>query len=255
IDESIVGVPVLAQKLVHIQATIISKCLPDIVRKINDKLSYNIAELNKMPQNLSTVAEAMTVFMRIIGFSKESLRKILLRGELMNTRMVLDETKGIGLPNFLPRTAFHVVLQKKVKEISKTPANFIAEVWGYIETVVETVFMDHLEMEMLADYTCSPDYMSDWGKLMAQQNVFMEAFDMKMRITAYWKVVLKRFVDSMALHLLLSVQNLVNRDMEEEIFKSPSAARKREKLNRSIKTLKESKEVVAQIMDRITVDD
>ncbi|KAI8546577.1 hypothetical protein RHMOL_Rhmol07G0129500 [Rhododendron molle] len=97
---------------------------------------------------------------------------------------------------------------------------------------------------------------------------------MKMRITAYWKVVLKRFVDSMALHLLLSVQNLVNRDMEEEIVselmgsqrggpdvlqrmleESPSAARKRERLNRSIKTLKESKEVVAQIMDRITVAD
>ncbi|XP_058222946.1 dynamin-related protein 4C-like [Rhododendron vialii] len=379
IDESIVGVPVLAQKLVHIQAMIISKCLPDIVQKINDKLSYNIAELNKMPQNLSTVAEAMTVFMRIIGFSKESLRKILLRGEfdeypdvknmhctarlvemlneysielqksaenkstenfLMDEIRVLDETKGIGLPNFLPRTAFLVVLQKKVKEISKTPVNFIAEVWGYIQTVVETVFMDHcedypplqsatrrathnlvakmkrksfdrvmetVEMERLADYTCSPEYMSDWGKLMAQQNVFMEvmndhskptkikiegfgeievghlrglsdvreqAFDMKMRITAYWKVVLKRFVDSMALHLLLSVQNLVNRDMEEEIVselmgsqgggpgvlqrmleESPSAARKRERLNRSIKTLKESKEVVAQIMDRITIDD
>ncbi|KAH7862152.1 hypothetical protein Vadar_000760 [Vaccinium darrowii] len=380
IDESIVGVPVLAQKLVHIQATIISKCLPEIVRKINDKLSYNISELNKMPQNLSSVAEAMTVFMRIIGFSKESLRKILLRGEfdeypdekkmhctarlvemlneysielqksaenkstenfLVDEIRVLDETKGIGLPNFLPRTAFLVVLQKKVKEISKTPVNFIAEVWDYIETVLITVFMNHcenypqlhsatrrathnlvakmkhksfervmeiVEMERLADYTCSTEYMSDWGKLMAQQNVFMEvmndhstptkitiegfgdvevghlrghnsdvreqAFDMKMRITAYWKVVLKRFVDSMALHLLLSVQNLVNRDMEEEIVtelmgsqgggpsaiqrmleESPSSAKKRERLNKSIKLLKESKEVMAQIIDRISVDD
>ncbi|KAI8546576.1 hypothetical protein RHMOL_Rhmol07G0129400 [Rhododendron molle] len=112
----------------------------------------------------------------------------------MDEIRVLDETKGIGLPNFLPRSAFLVVLQKKVKEISKAPVNFIAEVWGYIETVVETVFMDHcedypplqsatrratqnlvakmkrksfdrvmetVEMEMLADYTCSPEYMSD----------------------------------------------------------------------------------------------
>lgn len=212
--------------------------------------------------------------------------------------------------------------------------------WSYIEFVVTTVFMNHcenfpqlqsamrratqnlaekmkeksfervkeiVEMEKLADYTCSPDYMSDWGKLMAQQNLFTEAlndpyrstritiegfgqvevehlrshsnvreqaFDMKMRITAYWKVVVKRLVDSMALHLLLHVRNLVDRDMEVEIVnelmgsqvggagaiqrmleESPSAAKKRERLNKSIKLLKESKEVVAQIMDRIAIDD
>lgn len=34
IDESIVGIPVLANKLVQIQATIISKCLPNIVKQI-----------------------------------------------------------------------------------------------------------------------------------------------------------------------------------------------------------------------------
>ncbi|XP_058226127.1 dynamin-related protein 4C-like [Rhododendron vialii] len=379
IDKSIVGVPVLAQKLVHIQATIISKCLPEIVRKINDKLNSSMSELNKMPQHLSSVSEAMTVFMRIIGFSKESLRKILMRGEfdeypedrkmhctarlvemlnqyagelqksaenkltenfLMDEMRVLDEVKGIGLPNFLPRTAFLVILQKKVKEISKTPVDFMAKVWDYIETVLITVFMNHcknypqlqsamrrathnlvakikdesldrvmeiVEMENLADYTCSPEYMSDWGKLMAQQNLFMEvmndhskptrimvegfgeievghlcghsdvleqAFDMKMRITAYWKVVLKRLVDSMALHLLLRIRNLVDHDIEAEIVnelmgspvggpgaiqrmleESPSAAKKRERLNRSIKLLKDSKEVVAHIIDRITVVD
>ncbi|KAI8546584.1 hypothetical protein RHMOL_Rhmol07G0130200 [Rhododendron molle] len=81
IDESMVGVPVLAQKLVQIQATIISRCLPDIVWRINEKLNASISELNKMPQNLSSVAEAMMAFMRIIGSSKESLKKILLRGE------------------------------------------------------------------------------------------------------------------------------------------------------------------------------
>ncbi|KAB2607685.1 dynamin-related protein 4C-like [Pyrus ussuriensis x Pyrus communis] len=37
--------------------------------------------LNKMPKSLSSVAEAMTAFMQIIGLAKESLRKILLRGE------------------------------------------------------------------------------------------------------------------------------------------------------------------------------
>ncbi|KAI8546583.1 hypothetical protein RHMOL_Rhmol07G0130100 [Rhododendron molle] len=92
-----------------------------------------------------------------------------------------------------------------------------------------------------------------------------------MRITAYWKVVLKRFVDSMGLHLLRSVQNLVNRDMEIEVVnefmglhnggierileESPAVAKKRERLYKSIKLLKDSNDVVAEIMDRITVED
>ncbi|KAI8546592.1 hypothetical protein RHMOL_Rhmol07G0131000 [Rhododendron molle] len=371
---------VLAQKLVQIQGKIISKCLPDIVRKINDKLNSNVSELSKMPQNVSSVAEAMTVFMRIICLSKDCLRKILVRGEfdeypedktmhctarlfeklnqfadelqksaenkstenfLGDEMTVLDEAKRIELPNFLPHTAFLVILQRKVEKISNTPIDFMEKVWNYIETVVTNVFMKHcenypqlqsamrraihslvakmkaksfdrvmefVEMEKHTDYTCSPEYMSDWGKLMAQQNNFIErvngpyyyseitiegfgniqighlrglsnvreqeqAFDMKMRITAYWKVVLKRLVDSLALHLQLHVRNLVDRHMEPEIVnelmgsqgggpdaiqrmleESPSAALKRERLNKSIKLLKDSKEVVAQIMDRINFD-
>ncbi|KAG5539893.1 hypothetical protein RHGRI_020198 [Rhododendron griersonianum] len=376
-DESMVGIPVLAQKLVQIQGTIISKCLPDIVRKINDKLNSNVSELSKMPQNVSSVAEAMTVFMRIICLSKDCLRKILLRGEfdeypedktmhctarlfeklnefddelqksaenkltenfLVDEMKVLDEAKRIELPNFLPHTAFLVILQKKVEQISNTPIDFMEKVWNYIEIVVTNVFTKHcenypqlhlatrraihslvakmkaksfdrvmefVEMEKLTDYTCSPEYMSDWGKLMAQQKSFIErinnyysitiegfgniqighlhglsnvreqeqAFDMKMRITAYWKVVLKRLVDNLALHLQLHVRNLVDRHMEPEIVnelmgsqgggpgaiqrmleESPSTAKKRERLNKSIKLLKDSKEVVAQIMDKIAFD-
>ncbi|KAL1291604.1 hypothetical protein HN51_060139 [Arachis hypogaea] len=81
IDKSIVGVPVLAQRLVQVQGMIISKTLPEIVKKINEKLTYNLSELDKLPVNLTCVADAMTAFMHIIGLSKESLRKILLRRE------------------------------------------------------------------------------------------------------------------------------------------------------------------------------
>ncbi|KAI6684396.1 hypothetical protein NL676_030309 [Syzygium grande] len=78
IDKSIVGVPVLAQKLMQIQATIMAKCLPNIVKKINDKLNANVAKLNRMPKNLSSVEEAMMAFVQILGSAKESLRKVLL---------------------------------------------------------------------------------------------------------------------------------------------------------------------------------
>ncbi|KAI8025040.1 Dynamin-related protein 4C [Camellia lanceoleosa] len=274
-----------------------------------------------MPQNLSSVVEAMTVFMRIIGLSKESLRKFFLRGEfdefpdeknmhctarlaemlneyseelqksavnkstenfLMDEIWVLDGRKGIGLPNFLTRTSFLIILQRKVEEIANTPVDFMAKVWNYIESVVISVLLYHcdsyrqllsstrraahnliakmkeksfdrvmeiIEMEKLTDYMCSPEYMTEWAKFMAQQNAFTEvmndnfkpsqvtiegfgeievghlrfhsstteqAFDMKMRITAYWKIVLKRLVDSLALHLV-SINELVNRNMEIEI--------------------------------------
>ncbi|KAI3417124.1 ABC transporter domain-containing protein [Psidium guajava] len=376
IDKSIVGVPVLAQKLTQIQATIMANCLPDIVKKINDKLNANVAELKRMPKDLSLVAEAMTAFMQILGSAKESLRKVLLRGEfdeypeeknmhctarlvemlnqfsdelqncpendprtnfLLEELEVLEDTKGIGLPNFLPRTAFLTLLQRKVKGISSKPPSFVARVWDYIEGVVIRVLMRHsenypllqssirraasnlinkmkekamdrmmeiVEMEKLTDCTCNPKYISEWNNLMSQKNKFMDkfnhrsrpsnidlegigvvevgnlrdrkeqipkAFDLKMRITAYWKIVLGRFVDSMALHLLFDVQNLVNTKMEAEIVgeligpnvsgfermleEAPSVAAKRNKLNRSVRLLRESAAAVAKIMDRIDCGD
>ncbi|KAM0977657.1 hypothetical protein ACFX13_013985 [Malus domestica] len=372
IDKSIVGIPVLAQKLVQIQANSIARNIPEIVKKINNRLNFCIMELNKMPKSLSSVAEAMTAFMQIIGLAKESLRKILLRGEfeeyaednrmhctarlvemlnqysdelhrcaetdaksnfLMEEIKILEEAKGISLPNFLPRNAFLIILQGKVNEISSIPIAFEEKVWNYIEEVVISVLMHYtdnyhqlqlsarraghslmakmkersikwmlelVEMEKLTDYTCDGDYVSEWNKLMASQNEFIDgvltdemkpsiidiegivevgvlrkyphvlaqAYDLKMRMIAYWKVVLRRLVDSMALHLQLSVFNLVNKEMEAEIVnelmgpygggiermleESPAVAVKREKLNKSIKKLRDSKEVVAKIMDSIT---
>uniref|UniRef100_A0A2N9G2Y8 GED domain-containing protein n=1 Tax=Fagus sylvatica TaxID=28930 RepID=A0A2N9G2Y8_FAGSY len=407
IDKSMVGVPVLAQKLVQIQAESIAKNLPEIVKSINEKLNLNVAELKGMPKKMSSLSEAMTVFMQIIGSAKESLRKILLRGEfdeypdekkmhctarlvemlnhysvelhrnaesnpaknfLMEEIMVLEETKGIWLPNFLPHTAFLTVLQRKVNGISSIPISFAKKVWNYVEEVVISVIMDHsvnypqlqlsfrragqnliakmkersvdwvmeiVEMEKLTDYTCNPEYLSDWNKRMSYQHSFLkavlpaeewpsipmavppslskvgipeqkcpsiglrcenrpsfsnlylegfgeievkkirqyphfhphvlqQAFDMKMRMTAYWKIVLRRLVDCMALHLQLSVSKLVNKELEEEIVaelmgagggiermldESPSVDAKRLKINKSIELLQKSKEVVAKIMD------
>ncbi|XVE90525.1 hypothetical protein DITRI_Ditri20bG0084900 [Diplodiscus trichospermus] len=184
IDKSIVGVPVLAQKLVEIQARIIGKCLPVIVKNISDKLSANVSELEKMPKALTSVADAMTAFMRIIGATKESLRKLLLRGEfdeypddrtkhgtarlvemlnefsvelhnceqsdptkdfLIEEINVLEDAKGIGLPNFLPRNAFLRILQKKVDQISNMPIEFAEKVWDYIDKAVTSVLVRHLE--------------------------------------------------------------------------------------------------------------
>ncbi|KAF9606772.1 hypothetical protein IFM89_028148 [Coptis chinensis] len=327
-----------------------------------------------MPQNLACIADAMTAFMRILGSAKESMRKVLVRGEfdehpdelemhctarmadmlndfsedlhsksdnwcskykfLMEEIRLLEETKVIGLPNFLPRTVFLTLLQRRVKEISETPIDFVRKLWNYIEDVVLKILTIHSEsypqlqnstrraahnlilkmkqssvdrvremigMEKNADYTCNPEYTSTWNALMSQQSNFMkalsdqsnpvkftlseyeevdighlryeeesvvqQAYDMNMRLTSYWKIVLERLVDSLGLHLLFSVQNLVNKEMEGEILnelmgpdsggiqrlleESPSVASRREKLKKSIKLLKDSEEIVSKIMDKI----
>ena len=58
IDEDIVGIPVLAQKLMLIQATMIGRCLPEIVRKINMKMETAVLELNKLPMVMASTGEA-----------------------------------------------------------------------------------------------------------------------------------------------------------------------------------------------------
>ncbi|KAJ4846250.1 Dynamin- protein 4C [Turnera subulata] len=373
IDKSMVGISVLAQKLVHIQATLIAKCLPDIVRKIHDKLNANISDLKRLPKTLSSPAEALTTLMGIIGAVKDSLKKLLVNGEydeypdenqmhcsarlvemfnkyssdlnnspesdptrdfLIAEVRVLDEGKRIELPNFVPRNAFLAVLQPKVHRISHIPVDFVVKIWDYIEEVVISVLMHQSEnyhqleastrracrnlmekmkeksinwvlevvqMEKLSDYTCSPEYVTEWNKLMAAQQVFFDlveknqgsninieglglvvvkddlrgympvlrqAYDLKMRMTAYWKVVMRRLVDSMALYLQLSIRNLVNNELEKEIVnqlmttyngqiekmleESPAIAAKREKLNASIRLLKHSKDLLANIMDNLT---
>ncbi|BBG96608.1 Dynamin related protein 4C [Prunus dulcis] len=75
IDKSMVGIQVLADKLVQIQAVSIARNLPVIVKKINDKLNSYLSELNKLPKTLSTVAEAMTVLCRSLEHPKNHLRR------------------------------------------------------------------------------------------------------------------------------------------------------------------------------------
>ncbi|GJU86828.1 dynamin-related protein 4C-like protein [Tanacetum coccineum] len=182
IDSSMVSIPVLANKLVQIQADIISKCLPDIIKKINEKLNASISELNKLPITLTTVPDAMVAFMQIVGSLKETLQRILIRDEFdqyqddnqmhcnarlvemldefsieLNTSIkfsedflveemkVLEEANGIRLPNFLPHSVFLCLLQRKVNTISDMPVSFVDKVWSYLETVCVRVLIDRCD--------------------------------------------------------------------------------------------------------------
>ncbi|RLN41401.1 dynamin-related protein 4C-like [Panicum miliaceum] len=368
IDKSMVGIPVLAQRLMQIQATIIARCLPDIVKQINDRLIRSRTELDQMPPDLNNTGDAVRVFFRIVKKVCTSLEKILVRAEfdaylddcyfhgtarmaemlnryarrdelfLMEEISVLQETMGINFPNFLPRSAFHVMLKKKVEMVGQAPQDLVNEVWEYVEDLVMKILLQHsknfpqvqsscrlaiqslmekararsaqhvkelIEMELVADYTVNPEYMKTWAAVMEGQKKFMEsvennskptnkitlegfgevdvchlrmhadlaeqAFDLRARLTAYWKIIVLRLVDGLALHVVRGVKRLVENDLEEELADQllgnnmagvermlsplPSTGTKRDRLKKTIVLLQQSKEVVANIMDRISARD
>ncbi|KAJ4776644.1 Dynamin-related protein 4C [Rhynchospora pubera] len=105
------------------------------------------------------------------------------------------------------------------------------------------------------------------GHLRTHVNVAEEAFDIRMRMTAYWKTIVLRLVDGVALHILHAVKCLVEDELEKELIdeligskkdglekmleESLATASKRDRLEKSVELLKQSKDVVANIMDRI----
>ncbi|KAJ0977410.1 hypothetical protein J5N97_012884 [Dioscorea zingiberensis] len=168
----------------QIQAASIAKCLPDIVKKINVKLGFNVAELDNMPRRLSTVADAMRAFMNVLSSMKETLKKILVRREydeylddfemhgvarigdmlnqyskelpknllvirtdgkfMMEEIQVLEEAKTVvGLPDFLPESAFKTLIKRKIDGIFHLSLEFVNRVWNYIEEVVIKVMVRH----------------------------------------------------------------------------------------------------------------
>ncbi|KAG7585143.1 Dynamin central domain [Arabidopsis thaliana x Arabidopsis arenosa] len=353
IDDEIVGIPVLAQKLTQIQATMITRCLPDIVQRINEKMDNSTAELNKLPKVMTSTREALFTLLHIIDDQcmHSTARLADMLGQfsanlqahpqtvtdefMMDEIKVLEECKSIGLPNFIPRSAFLAILSQRVDAIHTKPVQFIRETLDYIEGVLLSVLTKYsenfpqiqsslkragrnlitkikeqsvnrvieiIEMEKLTDYTCNPEYMTVYTQKIAAQGSFItavqsnnsnmcnlnasgfgnvqishlrkydaqllrQAFDMKVRITSYWIIVVLRIVDSIALYLQFSVKNLVNSQLQKEngeelvnssgggeiekmLEEPPSMASKREKLKNSIKLLKESKDAVAAIVDQ-----
>ncbi|GJS81829.1 hypothetical protein Tco_0748370 [Tanacetum coccineum] len=107
-----------------------------------------------------------------------------------------------------------------------------------------------IEMETSIYYTCDPRFMPSWSILMANHAQFLkafrnssklinilgygmvsvehlyalspiipdEAFDLKMKLTSYWKVVSKRLVDCLTLELFYRIRLMVDNEIEHEIF-------------------------------------
>ncbi|KAG2553179.1 hypothetical protein PVAP13_9KG515500 [Panicum virgatum] len=341
IDKSMVGIPVLAQRLMQIQATIIARCLPDIVKQINDRLIRSRTELDQMPPDLNNTRDAVRVFFHIVKKVCTSLEKILVRAEfdeypddcyfhgtariagmlnryakklptecpkrsdelfLMEEIHVLEETMGISLPNFLPRSAFHVMLKKKVEMVGQMPQDLVNDVWEYVvEDLVMKILLQHSENFPQVQPPCRLAIQSLMEKARARsaqhvkelieigaavmegQKKFMESVENNSKPTkitlegfgdvdvCHLRSIVLRFVDGLALHVVRGVKRLVENDLEEELADQllgnnmagvermlsplPSTGTKRDRLKKSIVLLQQSKEVVANILDRISAAD
>lgn len=173
IEKSMVGIPVLAAKLMQIQGRSISKSLPTVVKKIVSMLSERQTELTNLPQHLCSPGEANVLFYKRLKSMEESLNKILIEGDfkefeddremhctarlwemfegyysdLRNTGSMsgkflaketemLDEAKGVGLANFLSRPVFKNLLRSLVDEIAERSLELVFMVWEYMEIVI-----------------------------------------------------------------------------------------------------------------------
>ncbi|KAI9127156.1 hypothetical protein K1719_001715 [Acacia pycnantha] len=105
-------------------------------------------------------------------------------------------------------------------------------------------------MEKLTDHTSNPGYLVEYTKRMAQQDSFMkQVFDDEVAPST---VILKGVGEVEVGHLRKFrhvLQNAFDLKMKME---SPSVARKRAELNQSVQVLRESKEVLANIIDTIS---
>ncbi|KAL7160035.1 hypothetical protein ABFS83_01G068000 [Erythranthe nasuta] len=162
-DKSKVGIPALAEWLVSIQAGIIVRFLPEIVRKINNKLT-------------SFSQPCTTYYKHILDHAKDSLRKIFLQGEFdeypdengMHCTARLDEMLNMYSEALKPdaqdisncsekflideirileesESNFRVLLENKMEAISPISFIFVENVWDYVERVFVRVLSRHYE--------------------------------------------------------------------------------------------------------------
>lgn len=228
----------------QIQARSINKSLPTIVKKIDAMLSERQADLSNLPQNLCNSREADVAFVKVLNSMKECLNKIVIEGDfkqfqddkemhctarlremfesyyndLRNTGSIggkflaketemLEEAKGVGLPNFLSRPVFLNLLQRLVEQITDRSLELVFKVWEYMEKIIMQVidfYCDSypqlqsetrrvvqdlvqkmkeeceihvkklIQMEKLVDFTLSPFYMETYGRLLTSKVDFKE---------------------------------------------------------------------------------
>ncbi|PRQ21720.1 putative dynamin central domain, Dynamin superfamily [Rosa chinensis] len=117
---------------------------PEISKKINDKLTYSLLELHLLPIRISTVDEAFATFMQIMTLTKETLRKILVRGEF--DEFLDDEMHGTGkLAEMLKQFSDELDQFHHEYGLRDLKNNFLETKINYILNTRDAVKQDHVD--------------------------------------------------------------------------------------------------------------
>ncbi|CAH1449549.1 unnamed protein product [Lactuca virosa] len=122
IEKSMVGIPALATRLAKIHLVIILRCLPDIVKKINEGIYALDLELNQLPKNSMSIPDALTAFMHMVGSFKVTLQNILIKGEYDHE--YIDEKQMHCNPRLVQMLD---EFSKKLNSVVKFSENFLVE--------------------------------------------------------------------------------------------------------------------------------
>ncbi|MFS7984780.1 putative dynamin central domain, dynamin GTPase effector, Dynamin superfamily [Helianthus anomalus] len=169
IDKSLMGVRVVAQKLLLIQLESISKCLRELVWFINKDLNTCVVrhERSQQQHNFKTVSEAMPAFVQIINESQQSLGKLMFNEfdefpdeTQMDCRTRLremtsefsqklakqdEEVRALEERKGSLEQAFHFLFERKIADMSTITCTFVSRVWDYIGFVIIKVLELHAQ--------------------------------------------------------------------------------------------------------------
>ncbi|KAH1030393.1 hypothetical protein J1N35_042567 [Gossypium stocksii] len=255
--------------------------------KKNGKALFMVGEIGGNDYNYAfwqgkTIEEVKTMVPEVVETIKQATKRVIGYGA---TRLVVPGNFPIGcFPVYLTKyqtndaTAYDELhCLKELNNFSIYHNDLLQKAIGELKEEHPDVIVVYGDYYNAFLWLLSKGDVLGFGEIQVEHlrqhsnvSILQQAFDLKVRMVAYWKIFKVRLVDSMALHLRYRVHNLVNNDIDEIVkelvgpdghgiekmlVESPAIVAKREKLKNSIKVLKESKDSVAKIMDRIVLYD
>lgn len=175
LDKSMVGIPILAEKLMHIQAQMVKDCLPKIRKEITVTLQSRRRDLELLPKQITDNGEAGVAFSQVHNKRQKTLTHLIEEGNFSaypndkqmhytarlhdmflkfsddlreegrclvdpsQTQAIIEqlsEYQGVALPDFLPHPVLQNLVRDQVDKISYLCTELVDKTQDYASDVV-----------------------------------------------------------------------------------------------------------------------
>lgn len=175
LDKSMVGIPILAEKLMHIQAQMVKDCLPKIRKDMTVTLHSRLRDFELLPKQVKDSGEAGVAFSQVHSKRQKTLTQLIEEGnfnaypndkplhytarlhdmflkfsddlrkegrrlvDLSQTQAIIEqlsEYQGVTLPDFLPHPVLRNLVRDQVAIISNLCTELVDETHDYASDVV-----------------------------------------------------------------------------------------------------------------------